>query len=106
MTDADDQRRATAIREFLAAHPEVRTPEPPSNLLIQRNQNRDQLARDLAAIDARYAARRRFDIGGKPTEMTKRDLLAAIADLRDDDVITVVIAQDDAWLNDMENDTK
>jgi hypothetical protein len=29
MTDADDQRRALAIRAFLAANPEGRTPEPP-----------------------------------------------------------------------------
>jgi len=56
---------------------------------------RDQLARDLAAIDKRFAAKRRF-IGGEPRKMTKRDLLAAMADLNDDDVITVIIAQDDA----------
>ena len=53
------------------------------------------MARDLAAIDKRFAAKRRF-IGGEPRKMTKRDLLAAMADLNDDDVITVIIAQDDA----------
>jgi hypothetical protein len=28
--------------------------------------------------------------------MTKRDVLAAIADLKDDDVITIIFAKDDA----------
>jgi hypothetical protein len=99
MTDADDQRRATAIREFLAANPEGRTPEPPvtaswaDQVEDIKRFSQERLAVELAAIEARFKARRRF-IGGEPTKLTKRDVLAAIADLNDDDVVTVIIARD------------